>query len=743
MIFDFTGISICIDKNALSAKAAGYFAQEIKARTGLDAPISVNKSAPSVSFVCDSSIENKDAYNLELKDGILTIKANGIRGLIYGYSYFLRKITVSGVKITLIKDISGSYSPQMSIRGHQLGYRTTPNTYDAWDPDQYSRYMRDMMFFGCNMMENMPDSASKKRNVLMKYEPNDMLIYISERADELDMDYSIWYPNNDDDTLEEALEDHHEVFKSLPRLNVCFPPGGDPGKLDGDDFYDRIIEISKLMKEDQPNAEMWPSAQKPHECQNWGELFMEKMQSEQPDLIKGVITGPNWAFTLDDLRRQLPMKYPIRLYPDITHNVRCEYPVHFPRDDWHFAMTSGLSRESINPRPVEYRFIHRLTRQYIVGSCSYSEGVHDDLNKMIWSDMDYFGENSLRESILDYCRVFFYGAPADIITDAIFGLEQNWYGDPVENGHIENTLNMFNTVLGQCPFLIDNWRYCMCLFRARCDALVRRRRIFELELIEKAKYFIKNGDLANAKAALMTDFSDEYISLRQDLEVLALRLFNQIGIQLDVERYHTDGWERGGTLDTIDLPVTDRRWLLNRFDYAEKFDEKGKIEFMNRVIERNKVDKDEYYFSFAEHGTDVLGVPQEGFIYYNFQGDRRGSNDGSIPTCMLKVFDNLTLKAKLGGFTPGRDYKLRITFRDETYPVFIHHHVIANGVTIYDGKQFGGERDEKFDEELVAPKFVTVTYDLPASVFVNGCVELEIGEPYMGVFMSEFWIIKA
>ena len=67
----------------------------------------------------------------------MTVSALGLRGLIFGFSYFLRKTVYENKKITLIKDISDEYIPSMKIRGHQLGYRTPPNTYDAWSFDEY------------------------------------------------------------------------------------------------------------------------------------------------------------------------------------------------------------------------------------------------------------------------------------------------------------------------------------------------------------------------------------------------------------------------------------------------------------------------------------------------------------------------------------------------------------------------------------------------------------------------------
>lgn len=741
MIFDFSGLSIYIDKNTASEKAAKLFQEEIELRTNKTPSIAEQESAPCVSFFVDEEINCKDSYKIQLDKGVLRFYANGIRGLIFAYSMFLRKILVNGEQLQLIKDISGDYSPFMKIRGHQLGYRTTPNTYDAWHPEHYHRYYRDMMFFGVNTCEQMPGHGENTINWLMKYDPDDMLVEASKLADELDMDVSIWYPN-DDDTIEESLVRRREVFEMTPRLDAYFPPGGDPGSYDGDEFVERVRAAGKLLKEIKPDAQVWPSAQKPHEYPNWAVPFIEEM-NKLPEEIDGVITGPNWALPLDELRRQLPMRYPIRLYPDITHNVRCEYPVHFPFDDWHYALTNGLSRESINPRPVEYRKIHRLTRQYIVGSVSYSEGVHDDINKMIWSDMDYFGETSLRESLMDYSRVFFWGVPAEPIVDGIFGLEQNWIGDPAENGHIENTLRIFDDVLTAYPHLIENWRFVMCLFRAKCDAIIKHRRIFELSLLEDAKYHIIKGDIQAALAVLNTDYNEDYKALRQDIEELAERLFKQIGLQLDVERYGTNSWERGATLDTIDQPVTDRAWLLNRIEYSNGLEESKRQPFLERVLSRNSVSKDEFYFSFSEHGTEVLNDSQEGFIYYNFQGDRPNVNNGSIPMSMLKVFDNIKMKAKIGGLDAGCDYELRVSFLDKTYPVFNQHYIKINGKTLYEGRQFGGRANPEFDKEMLHEGFVSASYKIPADWIENGCIDLEMGEPLFGVMLSEFWIVKA
>lgn len=40
-------------------------------------------------------------------------------------------------------------------------------------------------------------------------------------------------------------------------------------------------------------------------------------------------------------------------------------------------------------------------------------------------------------------------------------------------------------------------------------------------------------------------------------------------MQTDVERYCANSWERGAVLETIDLPNTDRAWLMGRLEKAE------------------------------------------------------------------------------------------------------------------------------------------------------------------------------
>ncbi len=719
-------------------RAAEILANEINDRLKYRPLLSECEEQSDIVYKLNENI-SRDGYSIAVTDEKVTLSASGIRGYIFATGMLLRKIEFADGKAALVCDISGDYEPDKKIRGHQIGYRKTPNTYDAWSYDDYARYYLDMMFFGTNTVEHIPyERGVSNRNKLMKYDEEDFLVEASRMADELDLDVSLWHPNNDGETVEQAVERRRNLYARVPRLNVVFPPGGDPGEFPPEEFVLRCSEISKALKKEHPTAQMWPSAQQPHSIPDWGVRFIDEME-KLPEEIDGVITGPNKAFEIDELRRRLPSKYPIRLYPDITHNLRCEYPVHFDKDDWHFALQAGLSRECTNPRPREYRQIHRATRRYVVGSVSYSEGVSDDVNKMVWADMDYFPDCDLNETLLDYCRLFFFGADVKKLAHGIMMLELNWECDPAENPVIDSTFELFDSVRRNYPFLNNNWRYLQLLMRAECDWVIRHRRLFELSLIKKAEKAILNGDLNLAKEILSEDYDDDYKAVRAEINMLAQKLFDIIGMQLDIKNYCADNWERGAILETIDLPVTDRCWLLNRLDYSEKTNDP--VSFMKRVVNRNKVDSDEYYFSVAQNGLAECGVAQTGEIYMNVQADRPNVNNGTMPTCMFNVYDNLTFRTKVGGLTYDGDYLLTVTYASKKNGSK-KHKVKVNGFVIYEGKQFGEITNEEYDREMVAPGFETAGCVIPHNMIVNGCIDLELSEPTMGVMFSELRITK-
>ena len=711
-----------IDADPAAVPAARILINELTAR-GFAA---VNGTPAVIRLRLNAALP-RDYYEIETDSDSLTFSASGMRGWLYAIGLLLRRIVPFGSGARLVADLTGSYAPQKSIRGHQLGYRPTPNTYDAWSLDDYRHYYLDLAFFGVNTIEHIPyQSGHSERNRLMRYDEEDFLTETVKDLDALDLDLSLWYPNVTEESDEAAAARHAALYARLTRLNAVMIPGSDPGDLPVDALMRRCKAISAVLKARHPQAKLWLSAQQPHNQPAWGAAFIEAFRAMPPE-IDGVVMGPNHAYPLPELREKIPAAYPIRFYPDITHNVRCEYPVHYKTDDWHFALSAGLGRECTNPRPVEFAALHAETAPDVCGSVSYSEGITDDVNKMLWSDLDFFGARPVRDILLDYTRLFFYGADADAIADAILALEQNWFGDPADNSGIEATAARFDALRIHFPFLMNNWRFVQLLLRADCDLLLRKRRRFELELIEKAEAALKESGIPAAIATLKTPFSADYRTLRDEIETLCAVLFEAIGLQSDVARYGAMNPERGAILETIDLPVTDRAWLLR------KLERETDPAMAQQYVSFGRAADGELFYSVAFHGLAGAGLPQTGEFYLNARGDCPRENNGKLPTALFTAYDHFSFVYFTERLRANCDYRLRILVKERSLPENSNLTIAANGQILYRGPLYGGAADPDFDARFCPPGYHSECYDIPAAILPDGRLKLELQEPTVGV----------
>ena len=134
-------------------------------------------------------------------------------------------------------DLRLSTTPFARLRGHQLGYRPKNNTYDAWGPAQFDRYIRELALFGANSIEILPPRTDDELiNDLMSLSPMEMMVALDRIIDSYGLDVWIWYPNVGEDygdpaCVESELAERDAVFGRLPRVDHVFIPGGDPGDL--------------------------------------------------------------------------------------------------------------------------------------------------------------------------------------------------------------------------------------------------------------------------------------------------------------------------------------------------------------------------------------------------------------------------------------------------------------------------------------------------------------------------------
>lgn len=537
--------------------AGEVLAEEVKRRTGLG----WNGGAVEIRLQTDSSFAAEE-YEVVAGEKAVELKARGTRGLLYAIGALLRRLDYAPGQASLPDGWRERSKPEYPLRGHQLGYRATANSWDAWNVAQFDQYIRELVLLGSNAIENIP-LQDNKPSPLIKVNRRDMHRAMSGIAKKYDIEYWVWLPADfelgETNKRAEFLKRFEELVADSARLDGVFVPGGDPGHNAPELVMPLLEDLARRTK-----AKIWLSLQGFNRERE--DYVYRWIREKKPEWLGGLVAGPS-SPPAERTRIALDRRYGLRMYTDITHNKICQHQV--PHWDQAYALTLG--REAINPRPAEMRLIHNRWAPWSTGFLSYSDGVHDDLNKAVFTALAWDSRRQARDIVIDYARLFFSAANAVAIADAILALEGNWRGPLPTNGNVEGTLETWDRLGREMPELGRNWRWQMNQLRAVYDAYVRRRLLHERQLEVEANQALLGPEPkeAMAKARRILDRWPVALDLRARIEELCSALFQSVGLQTSVEKYDASGAERGAVLDFINVPLNNRWWLEDEMKKAE------------------------------------------------------------------------------------------------------------------------------------------------------------------------------
>lgn len=591
------GVIVAPAEPTVLRKAAELLHEEIFRRTRLDLPVRHTLPAADQSAIVLGSLDtfvgenppawpkenrpaeerrealDKDRYAISTQVSAtgaarVTILGQTDRAALFGAGRLLRLLTMGRDKLSLPEATQFVSGPAYPLRGHQLGYRPKVNTYDAWTEREFEQYLRDLVVFGTNAIEILPpktdDYADSPHFALPKEE---MMVRLCRLIADYDLDVWIWYPAIDGDYTDPKVtaagqKRRGEILAQLPRVDAMFVPGGDPGRTPPEVFVSLMTEQGKLLRKHHPQAKLWVSWQGYRHPEGWLETFYQSVARSQQ--IDGVVYGPWTKDSLADFRRQTPDRLPLRLYPDITHSIRCQYPA----PNWDPAYQYTEHREVINPRPTDFTRIYREEAPGTVGFLAYSEGVNDDANKILWSNLAWDPTIDPLDNMREYARYFIGEEQAEEFAAGLLELEQNWQGPLLTNRQPVKTLARFQRLEeAATPQLRRNWRWQMAVYRAYYDAYVQARLVRETALEQEAAEFlrkIKPGEESAALVAVDRHLAaglDEGIrpEWRERIHELGEALFQSIGMQSSVPRHGAQSYGRGAHLDLVDNPVRQRQ----------------------------------------------------------------------------------------------------------------------------------------------------------------------------------------
>jgi len=778
---------ICFENNdKLVLKSVMVLQEEIVKRTGITIPVGnklTKSSKPVILVGLENQTENFPAEIQSLLQGLPSIKNEGYkiavesnnktvavigadsRGVLYGIGKLLRTMEMRQGQILISTDFKTASSPQYSIRGHQLGYRPKTNAYDAWTPAQFDQYIRDLAIFGANSIEIMPPRTDDDfTSVHMKLPAIEMIAEQSKICDSYGMDVWMWYPNmgsdySNPDSLKKEIDERREVFKAVPRLDALFVPGGDPGELEPDILFSWLEKEAEILHEYHPNAKIWVSPQVFKPSKEWYNKFYQHVNKKY-DWFGGIVYGPWIRTPLPEVKKLIDPSIPIRLYPDITHSISCQYPV----PDWDIAYAMTLGRECINPRPQDEKFIHNLYAPLANGSISYSEGTNDDVNKFIWSSQDWNSSTPVTEVLREYSRYFIGPDYADNIAHGLLALEENLQGPLISNQQVQRTFQQWQEMeKNAAQNVLINPRFQNSLIRAYFDAYIQRRLIYETSLEWQARNILENAKTSMSYIAIrdarniLSQAIEQPISpeLKERCLALADSLFRSFGAQLTIDKHQAMGG-RGNFIDNIDIPLNDALWLMDQMNQIEKISgEDQRLAAIEQMLHRTDPGPGGFYDNFGspsawkrvvakktwKEDPGSLESPRVSFgvglsgedwvhevVALGFEGQ-------TTPLAWMNQITTLydtPLEMEYDKLDPNAEYILKIAY---TGRFKSNIKLVADGVMIHNYTRMGIQPMWEFD----LPKQITGDGKVH---FTWTCGDDDKGEGERGSQVAEIWIMK-
>jgi hypothetical protein len=677
---------------------------------------------------------------------VVMVVGNDARGVLFGIGRLLRELEMGPRTVALRVDFGEASAPRYPVRGHQLGYRPKTNSYDAWNVAEWEQYIRDLAVFGTNIVELIPpksDDAADSPHFPLP--PMEMMVAMSRLLDQYGLDVGIWYPAIEGDygdpkVVEKTLASWDEVFRKLPRVDAVFVPGGDPGHSRPYDLMAFLEKATAVLHKSHPKAGMWLSPQGFDRA--WFDEFYGLMK-QRPRWLAGLVYGPHTRDGLAEIRANVPEGIPIRLYPDITHTMKCQFPV----QDWDLSFWLTEGREPVNPRPRAYTTMCRAVIPGTVGFVSYSEGCNDDVNKIVWNALAWDPEASTLEVLRQYARYFIGPKQAEGFAQGLLALEQGWDGPLLGHASIDVTLEQFRDIERRAePSQLQNWRFQQPLYRAYYDAYVKDRLEHETAVETRARAALRRAEtigsvaaMAEAEAILADSARPISTDRRARLQELASALFQSIHMQLSVEKYRAIGQERGANLDAIDAPLNSRVWLQRRFNELRKLPtEPERLRALQEIVNWTDPGPGGFYDALGDprhrpHLVAGLGPERDPMLRRQRTGFHKRP-EWPLEWCRIaeSLYD-APLEMHYDELEPSAGYRVRIVYTGDNFATRVK--LMAEGLEVH--------------PLIKKPDPVAaVEFDIPAAATADGKLDLTWtqepgrGGNGRGCQVAEVWLIR-
>lgn len=482
--------------------------------------------------------------NLDNAPAIIAVGTDN-RGVLYAAGEILRQLTVEPLAVVFTTfDISSA--PAYRFRGANNPQGGTMRKFTksrAWTTDEWKEVILDYALAGANSFYAETWGNGGERNDFLK--SFDLMTTVGIRPNQYQGDFpeewkssglsdwewinSNWICPNIPEAREALLKQWTEKLNTLGDHDILRFYAGDPGgcrdeRCDpwGLTFALLCEDISKIALKTHPNLIVLIANQ---DLTNEGDYAIFDYLSENPqDWLYGIAYGPgsnamSWYFRhklnedmfeypgygwlnryLAETLNALPKDQKIVHYSDITHWIMAQYNVETPERN----IAKSFGRRTWHTRPLALYKIFQAIMPFSQGDIIYTEGYHDHFNQYFWHRLLWNPHSEAKEVVEEYCRINFGDEATDLMTEAIFQLEQNFEIPLATNDGIERYYALVKEAGRLIPDnILENdhlWR--LFMQKAALDKYIQlklQRELFQEERVRQyLQYGLESGELNTA-----------------------------------------------------------------------------------------------------------------------------------------------------------------------------------------------------------------------------------------------------
>ncbi|MCH2212056.1 MAG: hypothetical protein MK110_12190 [Fuerstiella sp.] len=420
-------------------------------------------------------------------DGVLIAAGSDRRGVLYAAGEVLRQLTVHEHTVEVPDTFTVRTAPAFEVRGTQFGQshiaRRLAGVRD-WTSEETQRVIMDYALAGANVFPVAPGPLFDFIKSFGLMTQGGFGANTGSGPPEWNAKESIgrigYICLSVPEAVAAQLERCENQFRTSPSYDYIKFHGGDGGGCECDlcDPYGltfiRVVEqMAAIIHRYHPATKIYFTNQKFDNADDnaifrylqekprdwlwaWGYGPGSDAATWQPghrqthrmDLFRYPGFGPFDLYPREILR-QLPPRHVLTYYNEITH---WRYSQHgyiqmYPRADragdlpprtGHFiyerrpdqALTMVYDRLTFFAWPRYYHRVFNDLMRYSVGDVTHSSGHHDHFNQWMWQRLLWSPRTGVEDVVEEYCRTWFGPEAADLMSQAIFQLEENLEEDP-------------------------------------------------------------------------------------------------------------------------------------------------------------------------------------------------------------------------------------------------------------------------------------------------------------------------